>query len=156
AEVTSIPTGCNALSGKIMSGFDANRFFTGDWYLTHSRDSEVPVRCEKYQTGSNLQLNFNGKNGDVKCSGSTVSGNQGFYSFQCTTTSGGSFTSYMAVVETDYANYALLYRCGLAGSTTPKDNFLLFNRQSSGEIPAGLSTKLNQLELTSLNKLGCS
>lgn len=35
---------------------------------------------------------------------------------------GGSFTSYMAVVETDYANYALLYRCGLYGSTTPKGN----------------------------------
>uniref|UniRef100_T1H905 Uncharacterized protein n=2 Tax=Rhodnius prolixus TaxID=13249 RepID=T1H905_RHOPR len=94
---------------------------------------------------------------DVTCQGAKVIGKEGFYSFQCTT-SGVTFTSFMAVVETDYNNYALLYRCGRYGSSAVEDNFLVFNRQSSGGIPGGLTTKLSQLDLTptSFTKLGCT
>uniref|UniRef100_R4G8L2 Putative salivary platelet aggregation inhibitor n=1 Tax=Rhodnius prolixus TaxID=13249 RepID=R4G8L2_RHOPR len=155
----SMPTECLELKGDIMSNFKANQFFTGDWYLTHARNPKHPTLCQKYQAKPNLHLTFNGNDGkDVTCQGAKVSGKEGFYSFECTTTSGQSFTSFMVVVETDYDNYALLYRCGLYGtSTTPEDNFLLFNRKSSGEIPEVLKAKLSQLDLnTSLTKLGCT
>uniref|UniRef100_R4G4G7 Putative salivary platelet aggregation inhibitor 2 n=1 Tax=Rhodnius prolixus TaxID=13249 RepID=R4G4G7_RHOPR len=153
---TTMPKECHELKDDIKPGFDANQFFKGDWYLTHARDKEDPPRCEKYQTKTNLQLTFNGKNGDVTCQGTKMDGKDGFYSFQCTTEKGQSFTSFMMVLETDYNNYALLYRCGRYGSTV-LDNFFVINRQSSGGIPEGLNAKLGELDLkTSLNKLGCT
>uniref|UniRef100_R4G560 Putative triabin length n=1 Tax=Rhodnius prolixus TaxID=13249 RepID=R4G560_RHOPR len=155
---TSIPKECLELKGDIKSGLDVNQFFTGDWYLTHSRDSDDTSLCQKYQVSPDLHLSFKGNDGkEVKCQGAKDSGREGFYSFQCST-SDKTFTSFMAVVETDYTKYALLYRCGLYGqSSTPLDNFLLFNRQSSGEIPKELKAKLRRLDLnTSLTKLGCT
>nr|AAB09091.1 salivary platelet aggregation inhibitor 2 [Rhodnius prolixus] len=155
---TTMPKECLELKGDIKPGFDANQFFTGDWYWTHARDPKHPKLCQKYQATSDLRLKFNGNSGsDVTCQGAKVIGKEGFYSFQCTT-SGVTFTSFMAVVETDYNNYALLYRCGRYGSSAVEDNFLVFNRQSSGGIPGGLTTKLSQLDLTptSFTKLGCT
>uniref|UniRef100_R4G568 Putative salivary platelet aggregation inhibitor 2-like protein n=1 Tax=Rhodnius prolixus TaxID=13249 RepID=R4G568_RHOPR len=157
---TTMPKECLELKGVTLKpGFlTLIKFFTGDWYLTHARDPKNPELCQKYQATSDLQLKFNGNSGsDVTCQGAKVIGKEGFYSFQCTT-SGVTFTSFMAVVETDYTNYALLYRCGLYGSSAVEDNFLVFNRQSSGGIPGGLTTKLSQLDLTptSFTKLGCT
>lgn len=38
---------------------------------------------------------------------------------------GQSFTSFMMVLETDYNNYALLYRCGRYGSTVLGNDHLI-------------------------------
>ncbi|XP_073970842.1 procalin-like [Rhodnius prolixus] len=153
----SLVRGCYTLEDDHKKNLDTTKFFTGDWYLTHSTNPDNSSLCQKYEVRHDLHLTFNGKSGFVECEGAKLSGYKWFYSFNCTTKD-KTFIRFMSVLETDYTKYALLYRCGLYGSeTSARENFLIFNRNKDGGVPREIGNKLKEFGLWTFlfRKHGC-
>uniref|UniRef100_E2J755 Salivary lipocalin n=1 Tax=Triatoma matogrossensis TaxID=162370 RepID=E2J755_9HEMI len=123
-----------------MQNLNTQRFFKGDWYVTYIKDGTKDAACRQYKTKIEGVLVKLTADGDYTFKGQTKK-----YTTTCSTTTGTSlnptgpfvlkcmhtydkdkshifFDLKMSVVETDYDNYALVYRC-----TTYDDQSLNIN-----------------------------
>nr|ABR27882.1 salivary lipocalin [Triatoma infestans] len=117
----------------IKPGFKIEDFFTGVWYTTHMMEASSIATCREYQfevTSRGISLTYEGQvivRDDIKPYTVTCSSTQPVKSlnpsapilFKCVQqyktfyhTQGNEFFDlYIVVIETDYQNYALQYRC---------------------------------------------
>uniref|UniRef100_R4G821 Putative lipocalin n=1 Tax=Rhodnius prolixus TaxID=13249 RepID=R4G821_RHOPR len=126
ATVPKMPSGCADVHNKAVSDFNFDKFFKGQWHMTHAKLRVTNAKtCETFSVnGDDVTFTLNGNN--VKCKLEKVTGAR-FTKFNCQM-GGKSFTSYVSVLATDYDNYVLVYRCG-SHEGANKDNYLVGQRQ---------------------------
>uniref|UniRef100_A0A069DPZ2 Putative triabin-like lipocalin 4a n=1 Tax=Panstrongylus megistus TaxID=65343 RepID=A0A069DPZ2_9HEMI len=119
---------------EAMANFDSTKYFTGTWYVTHAKNGSESTVCREFnyksQNDGTLEVNatrYKKKDSNDyfyldKCKGSEKSGEKGKFSLECTREYEGlkkpnkMFHVERTVIQTDYDNYAVVYRC-----VTPKD-----------------------------------
>nr|BAI50846.1 hypothetical protein Td47 similar to salivary lipocalin [Triatoma dimidiata] len=156
-------------------------FFKNSWFVTHMKDGTKEAACREYKTkleenDSVIKLNADGEY--------TFKEQKKFYTTICSSTKGrplnpaaGPFVLHcrhtyekdksniffelkLSVIDTDYSNYALVYRCTKYDDTSLNlnyGNFLLLHRSKSGNgSKATTSLQKNQLSLNQFKKTaGC-
>uniref|UniRef100_E2J766 Tm817 triabin-like lipocalin n=1 Tax=Triatoma matogrossensis TaxID=162370 RepID=E2J766_9HEMI len=148
------PDTTHCLNLEDYEGFDSTKFSRGTWYVTHARYGSNSTVCREYiiRRRSNGSIKFVADGyydyGDtprfyrVRCE-EIKKNEKGKFSLNCTQISRGrynkiifDFELHLTVVETDYRNYAILYRC----ATFPpqygsfiEDNLLILHRTEVGK-----------------------
>uniref|UniRef100_R4FN70 Putative lipocalin n=1 Tax=Rhodnius prolixus TaxID=13249 RepID=R4FN70_RHOPR len=139
AAVPKMPEGCIDVHNKAVSDFNFNKFFSGQWHMTHAKLRVTNEKtCETFSVnGDKVTFTLNGQS--VSCKLEKVAGAR-FTKFNCQMGQ-AKFTSYVSVLATDYDNYVLVYRCG-SHEGANKDNYLIGQRTKSTTFPAGLTSSL--------------
>uniref|UniRef100_E2J723 Salivary lipocalin n=1 Tax=Triatoma matogrossensis TaxID=162370 RepID=E2J723_9HEMI len=126
-------TGCQVPAGLHNMGreFNTNNFFKGSWYVTHMKDASnsYDAVCREYKTNvenNNMKLDADGdytikgttKHYTTTCSNAIPPIPHGSIRLNCQhsrvdgdTSHSIFFTVLWSIIETDYQNYALAYRC---------------------------------------------
>nr|ABR27866.1 salivary lipocalin [Triatoma infestans] len=165
-------SGCQLESGlHAMRYFEINDFFKGNWYATHVKDATKEAVCQKYKASrDNYDVKLEPE-GDSKTQGATcpstrisMVGSPGSFSFTCqqSNQNGGtaksiSFTVLWTIIETDYNDYALAYRCTrYSGNSNLSGNLVLLHRKKTadGTNAAKILTK-HHLSLSNFKNLKC-
>uniref|UniRef100_E2J762 Salivary lipocalin n=1 Tax=Triatoma matogrossensis TaxID=162370 RepID=E2J762_9HEMI len=110
-----------------MPNLQIEKFFKGNWFVTHIMGGSNEATCRKYETrmeGGLIKLDANGDytfQGKKKLYTTTCSSTSGVplnpagpFVLKCRHTHGSEnifFDLTFSVVDTDYNNYALVYRC---------------------------------------------
>uniref|UniRef100_A0A069DQ90 Putative salivary lipocalin n=1 Tax=Panstrongylus megistus TaxID=65343 RepID=A0A069DQ90_9HEMI len=177
AQKPAASSGCkNTLPAK--RDLNIQDFFKGSWYVTHIKDGGNEAACREYK--------FSMKDGLIKLSADgdyTFKKEKKHYTTTCSSVSGSPlnpagpfvlkcrhhhtvgkeqnnifFQLDLSVVETDYNNYALVYRCTNYDDKSLNlhyGNLLLLQRNKSGDISKAATT-LKQPSLTQFKKTaGC-
>uniref|UniRef100_A0A4P6DA83 Putative triabin-like lipocalin rhodnius neglectus lipocalin n=2 Tax=Rhodnius TaxID=13248 RepID=A0A4P6DA83_RHOPR len=128
-------------------------FFSGTWYVTHSKVGGPASLCDQFGTGLQdgtklikYSLKDDGSYG-IHCEGKPSNKDHPF-PYDCTVQSNQkNIPARFTVVSTD-GNYALVYKCTKSGFF-PTDDYLVLNKQKDAEIPEGVESKLQSLGLDS-------
>uniref|UniRef100_E2J715 Salivary lipocalin n=1 Tax=Triatoma matogrossensis TaxID=162370 RepID=E2J715_9HEMI len=145
-----------------MQNLNTQRFFKGDWYLTYIKDGTQDAACREYKTSIVESLIKLTAHGDY-----IFDGKKKKYSTTCSTTRGTSlnpagpfvlkcmhtydidnshifFDLKLSVVETDYDNYALVYRCTTYDKPLNLNygNYVLLMRNKNADV-AKVTATLN-------------
>uniref|UniRef100_A0A224XTR5 Putative salivary lipocalin n=1 Tax=Panstrongylus lignarius TaxID=156445 RepID=A0A224XTR5_9HEMI len=177
AQKPAASSGCkNTLPAK--QDLKIQDFFKGNWYVTHIKDGSNEAACREYKTNMDKGLIQLSADGDY-----TFKGEKKHYTTTCSSVSGNPlnpagpfvlkcrhnhalgkeqnnifFQLDLSVVETDYNNYALVYRC----TTYDKSlipiygNLLLLHRNKNGDgSKAATALSKNSLTLSQFKKTGC-
>nr|AAQ20822.1 triabin-like lipocalin 2 precursor [Rhodnius prolixus] len=131
-----------------------DEFFTGTWYVTHSKGGARASLCDQFATSSDsggtklikYSLKEDGSYG-THCEGKP-SNKDNPYPYNCELKS--SFLNIPAkftVVSADN-NAAVLYKC-TKPTTRSADDYFILNRQKDAEIPEEVQSTLTSLKLTS-------
>ncbi|XP_073970849.1 triabin-like isoform X1 [Rhodnius prolixus] len=132
-----------------------DEFFTGTWYVTHSKGGARASLCDQFATSSDsggtklikYSLKEDGSYG-VHCE-SKESNKDHPYPFDCTLQSSflkipAKFT--VRVVSADN-NAAVLYKC-TKPTTRSADDYFILNRRKDADIPEEVQSKLSSLGLS--------
>nr|ABR27874.1 salivary lipocalin [Triatoma infestans] len=170
-------TGCQLPSGLRSIGreFQTNNFFTGSWYVTHMKDATnaYDAVCREYKT------NVENNNINLEAIGDyTINGNKKPYTTTCSSVispipygtirlscrhnslEGDTVIDYffdllLTIIETNYRDYALAYRCtSFQDRSVHTGNLVLLQRTETADgskATAGL--KKNNLKLTDFQNL---
>nr|BBA30653.1 Pc103, similar to salivary lipocalin [Panstrongylus chinai] len=133
-----------------MAKFRSSDFFTGARFVTHAKNGPDSAVCRVYQTSenkNNIIFNGDGYYGEkdaeryyqVRCTGKKNSGKNGKYSLSCTKQKPNvpgtpnekqiTFNLDLTILDTDYAQYAIVYRCATYSTLgVTKDNLLVLHR----------------------------
>ncbi|XP_073970872.1 dimiconin-like isoform X2 [Rhodnius prolixus] len=110
---------CLDLEDEAQFPFSADRFFFGDWYVTHLKKQTGSPECSKFETSiiGSIILKYQSRGQTVKCTADKHLLKK-YICFDCDG-SRSSFTKFFIVLETDsyYAEYALVYVCNESEST---------------------------------------
>nr|ABR27916.1 salivary lipocalin [Triatoma infestans] len=160
---------------QIKPGLNIPSFFTGVWYTTHMMDASSAATCRAYkfeQNPNGILLTYTGQ--------VTVSGNTKQYTVTCSSkelnpsapilfkcaqsyttvyhTPGNEFFDLrFSVIETDYGDHALVYRC--MKYDDEKDSYGMYmilqrNKNGNGD-KAKESLKKNKWEFSKFKKFSC-
>nr|ABR27862.1 salivary lipocalin [Triatoma infestans] len=148
--------------------FDINEFFRSFWYVTHMKDAPNDAVCQKYkaeQDNYNVKLEPVGDkpNQGATCPSIRISmvGSPGSFNFECQQSNPNgkpiSFTVLWTIIETDYKDYALAYRCTrYKDSSNLSGNLLLLQRKKTADgTSAASSLKKHRLSLGDFKNLKC-
>ncbi|XP_073970857.1 procalin-like isoform X2 [Rhodnius prolixus] len=142
------PKGCQEVTEK--TGLVKDKFFTGLWYVTHSRKGFIASVCDQYKMTSKsdgtIDIDFGyqnkGSTYKIKCQRKKDSASQPF-PYDCQ--SEKTFKALIKVVDTDYSNYAVIYKCSNL-QPTPIDDVLIFNRHNEkADIPEAAKPAISAL-----------
>uniref|UniRef100_R4G554 Putative triabin-like lipocalin n=1 Tax=Rhodnius prolixus TaxID=13249 RepID=R4G554_RHOPR len=129
-----------------------DQFFTGTWYVTHSKVGARASLCDQFETSSQdgtkyIKYSFDEGSYGTHCEGKP-SNKDNPYPYDCKIESSQkNFPAGFTVVSID-SNYALVYKCAKSLSF-PTDDYLVLNRQKNTEIPEEVENKLSSLGLVS-------
>uniref|UniRef100_A0A023FCY8 Putative salivary lipocalin 4 n=1 Tax=Triatoma infestans TaxID=30076 RepID=A0A023FCY8_TRIIF len=110
-----------------IQGFNVSKFYTGNWYVTHARNTESPVTCVPFHTTEAqgdtfvIQYGNNEDEGSGRCEGGMEKEGDQKVPFICRT-GNGTIQIDVTVIHTDYDNFAIFYRCIKIGGTFTEDN----------------------------------
>nr|AAQ68066.1 lipocalin-like TiLipo77 [Triatoma infestans] len=171
--------GCNVPGGLQPMGrtFNKYSFFIGSWYVTHMKDATnaYDAVCRKYNTypkDDYMKLDTDGDytiNGEQKHYITTCSSKysiplitHGSIPFDCKhsynngdTVTFTFFALLWTIIETDYKDYALAYRCTrYSDGSIHSGNLVLLKRDKNGaDAAAASSLKSRSLDLNTFTKL---
>nr|BAI50818.1 hypothetical protein Td11 similar to triatin-like salivary lipocalin [Triatoma dimidiata] len=130
-----------------MSDFNALKFFSGSWSLTHStrsvRVTESSI-CRDYVLSQNTDGTINviygyyenggkGNRYDIRCNG-TKSGTPGLSNFDCYLKNARGENTHTHIdayfIATDYDNYCLVYRCVTSDEKFEDNVFVLYRNKN--------------------------
>uniref|UniRef100_G3CJR8 Salivary lipocalin n=1 Tax=Dipetalogaster maximus TaxID=72496 RepID=G3CJR8_DIPMA len=156
---------------KPMDGFEASKFFSGasdgerTWYVTHVKNESSASVCQTFTTSQDGQMSIveytfkQGKNDiTIRCEAQPEEEKK--LTFTCKNGGKMIFQAIFTVMETDYQDYALFYRCVTFKTDTSDakagdiaDNYLVV-RGTAGqhEIPGQLKTLTDPLKLKNCRK----
>nr|ABR27917.1 salivary lipocalin [Triatoma infestans] len=142
----------------IKQGLNIPSFFNGAWFTTHMMEASSTATCRAYQfevTQRGIALTYEGqftvsgntKEYTVTCSSKTEAGKPLNPSapilFKCVQqyrtvyhTQGNEFFDlYMVVIETDYQNYAFVYRCMKYDAEKDSNGmYMILQRTKTGDV----------------------
>uniref|UniRef100_A0A023FB25 Putative salivary lipocalin 4 n=1 Tax=Triatoma infestans TaxID=30076 RepID=A0A023FB25_TRIIF len=148
----------NCLEVRAMAGFNISKFFNGNWYVTHARNPASPITCAAFHTGKAQGDTFiiqYGNNEDEegqdsgRCQGAMENEGDQKVPFICNN-GNSTFQIDITIIDTDYNNLAVSYRCIKIGGTFIEDNYLVLSRKNTiEEIPESVENLLpNQVTLS--------
>uniref|UniRef100_E2J732 Salivary lipocalin n=1 Tax=Triatoma matogrossensis TaxID=162370 RepID=E2J732_9HEMI len=157
AQVTSTIQTCPRQS--TMQNLKPSDFFFGAWFVTHARSGPQLITCRIYKTSvekkTTITFDGDGYYGDgdaatyyqVRCKGKESSGQKGKFSLSCTRqqpsipgtspqNSKIEFNLELSVIDTDYAQYAIVQTCSTYTTLNViKDNILVLHRSKDALKP---------------------
>nr|ABR27859.1 salivary lipocalin [Triatoma infestans] len=160
---------CNLSNGQhAMRYINIEDFFRGNWYVTHTKDAPNDAVCQKYKAEQDNYIVKLEPVGDKPNQGATcpsirisMVGSPGSFNFECQQSNPNgkpiSFTVLWTIIETDYKDYALAYRCTrYKDSSKLSGNLVLLHRKrtADGTNAAKILTK-HHLSLSNFKKLNC-
>nr|ABR27856.1 salivary lipocalin [Triatoma infestans] len=162
-------SGCQLENGlHALRYLEINDFFRSFWYVTHMKDAPNDAVCQKYkaeQDNYNVKLEPVGdkSNQGATCPSIRISmvGAPGSYNFKCQQSNQNgksiSFTVLWTIIETDYKDYALAYRCTrYSDNSNLSGNLVLLHRRKNADgTSAAKILKKHKLDLSSFKKLNC-
>uniref|UniRef100_G8JKD8 Lipocalin/cytosolic fatty-acid binding domain-containing protein n=1 Tax=Triatoma rubida TaxID=162364 RepID=G8JKD8_9HEMI len=136
-----------------MTGFNPTSFFNGTWYVTHVKDKTSASVCQTFTTSTQdgkykveYKYNNGGQEYTVTCL--TDQGGSPKLTFSCTRGESSTFQAEFTIMDTDYNDYAVFYRCVTFTSGSKADNYLVLRRDNSKkEIPAQAKSLTDPLDL---------
>nr|ABH09420.1 salivary lipocalin 2 [Triatoma brasiliensis] len=136
-----------------MERFSATQFFTGTWYVTHVQKNTSATVCQTFTTKDEnrtlvVEYSFNdGQENSVRCEGQR--GEEKKVAFKCKVNDVPKFDADFIILDTDYNDYALFYRCiTFTSSGSKNDNYLVLRRSSGDQdIPTSLASLTSKLGL---------
>nr|BAI50820.1 hypothetical protein Td14 similar to salivary lipocalin [Triatoma dimidiata] len=121
-----------------MVGFSASPFFSGTWYVSHVKSVTSPTVCQTFTTSqednkliTEYVFGKGGKENNVRCEAERKANI--FLTFSCKNSDGSTFLTVFTVMDTDYSNFAVFYKCAIFPSGTKADNYLVIKRESGNE-----------------------
>uniref|UniRef100_E2J708 Salivary lipocalin n=1 Tax=Triatoma matogrossensis TaxID=162370 RepID=E2J708_9HEMI len=167
-----VPTGLQAM-GRVE--FQMHSFFSGSWYVTHMKDASnsYDAVCREYKTKVGkkvIKLDADGdytlkgakKHYTTTCSSDIQPMPYGSSRFECQhsrvdgdTSHSIFFTVLWSIIETDYQNYALAYRCtAYYDKSIHTGNLVLLQRDKTADgSKAASSLAKYSLALSAFTKL---
>nr|ABH09426.1 salivary lipocalin 4 [Triatoma brasiliensis] len=149
---------CQEVNG--MEGFSATNFFTRTWYVTHVQKETSKTVCQTFTASKPTNTTYvveytfendKGVRNNVRCEGER--GEYKKITFNCKN-GGTTFTAVFVVMDTDYNNYALFYRCVTMASGDKDDNYLVLSRTDGNQqIPTNLTSLTTGLDLKSCEEI---
>nr|ABR27844.1 salivary lipocalin [Triatoma infestans] len=141
---------------KAKTDFSAKRFFTGTWFVSHVQKRTSSTVCQTFTASTStegkyiVEYSYQSKTGEqrnVRCE--AEKGGDLKLTFTCTS-GDTTFEAVFVIMDTDYNNYALFYRCVSFPTGYRDDNYLVLSRTGGGqEIPASLKSLTSDLQLQS-------
>nr|ABR27942.1 salivary lipocalin [Triatoma infestans] len=163
----------------IKQGLKIEDFFKGAWYTTHMMDASSTATCRAYQlevTQKGISLTYEGQvtvRDNIKPYTVTCSSTQAVKSlnpsvpilFKCVQqyktvyhTQGNEFFELrLSVIETDYKNYALQYRCMKYDDENDSYGmYMILHRTKTGDVSKvkDIITK-NKLDISKFRQMKC-
>uniref|UniRef100_A0A023FB50 Putative salivary lipocalin n=1 Tax=Triatoma infestans TaxID=30076 RepID=A0A023FB50_TRIIF len=167
-----VPNGLHAMG----RGFNSNSFFTGSWYVTHMMDATnaYDAVCREYKTNvenNKIKLETDGdytqgvnKHYTTTCSSDIPVIQHGTILLKCQRSNlNGDTVTFISssllwtIIETDYKDYALAYRCTrLDDGSIHSGNLVLLQRTKTadGSKAKEIITK-NKLDFGKFKKMNC-
>nr|BBA30637.1 Pc41, similar to lipocalin-like TiLipo37 [Panstrongylus chinai] len=142
-----------------MDNFSATKLFNGMWYVTHVQKETSKTVCQTFKNSktsdskyiTEFEYDEHGNPNKIHCEASREPVEKKL-SFNCKKNGEHVFQSNFIVLDTDYNDYAVFYRCVTLKSGVKADNFVVIRRDpNKEEIPEKAKPFTN-----SLNLLKCS
>uniref|UniRef100_A0A224XYR3 Putative salivary lipocalin 4 n=1 Tax=Panstrongylus lignarius TaxID=156445 RepID=A0A224XYR3_9HEMI len=124
-----------------MDGFSAPEFFTGKWYVTHVQNVTSKTVCQTFDTSavaatdlfvSEFTYNKDGQEIQIRCEANSEPVERKLH-FRCKNNGKELFKTEFVVLDTDYRDYAVFYRCVTFTSGSKADNYLVVSKKSGDE-----------------------
>ncbi|XP_073970851.1 procalin-like [Rhodnius prolixus] len=132
---------------------NVDQFFTGTWYVTHSKVGGPASLCDQFETGLQgdtkhikYSLKEDGSYG-IHCEGKP-SNKDNPYPYDCEIKSNQRNIPAKFTVASADNNAAVLYKC-TKSATFSTDDYFVLNRQKDTDIPEDVKSKLSSLGLDS-------
>uniref|UniRef100_G8JKD4 Lipocalin/cytosolic fatty-acid binding domain-containing protein n=1 Tax=Triatoma rubida TaxID=162364 RepID=G8JKD4_9HEMI len=135
----------------VMDGYDATKWHTGTWYVTHVQKESTPTDCRTLTTSQDgdvsiVQHPYETGNGTLYCQGKKQEDNS--LIFDCKSGDESMDKTIYIAVATDYNNYALYYLCTSPTTGDLYENYLVARRQDGQkDIPKQLQSSTSSLNL---------
>nr|ABH09418.1 salivary lipocalin [Triatoma brasiliensis] len=138
-----------------MNNFNATKFFTNKWYVTHNKNKTGDPICQAFETFTQnnkyvIEYKFVSDEQEIKfrCE-AEGEGDAGKLFFICTVNEEPTFRAVYVIMGTDYNDLAVLYRCVKMEYTGYEDdNYLLLRRKPGEEdIPECVKQWISTLSL---------
>uniref|UniRef100_E2J746 Salivary lipocalin 1 n=1 Tax=Triatoma matogrossensis TaxID=162370 RepID=E2J746_9HEMI len=133
-----------------MDRFSATRFFQRTWYVSHVQKKTSNTVCQTFKTSSPsdgvyvIEYTFGDNN--VRCEATREKEKK--LTFTCKNGDTTIFTALFVIMDTDYENYALFYRCVTMTGGYKDDNYLVLSSTSGDQqIPTSLTSLTSSLNL---------
>uniref|UniRef100_E2J770 Salivary triabin n=1 Tax=Triatoma matogrossensis TaxID=162370 RepID=E2J770_9HEMI len=147
---------------NIMENFNATKFLNCTWHVTHTKNLESDSVCEIFEiskTSDNkhvVEYNLGSDEQEIKfrCEAESEEDVKILY-FNCTVNDETAFQADYLILDTDYDDYAVFYRCiTFESSGSQDDNYLLLRRKQGKQlIPECVTRWISSLGLQECSDL---